>query len=289
MIIDLHAHTSNQPMRDLYVTSASIDSLENEARLYGISNIFLVATYFPLKSTGVHNFDLLKRIEGHPLFQMFGSLDVMNNFDSGLAELELLAQEAKIAGIKLYPGYQGFEPSERRLNGVYALAEKYHLPIMLHGGELHHCCPPVVIEIGPRPCGLPVCKIKEYEDYCRPQYIEKPARDYPSVKFVVSHLANPYFSELRAVMKRCPNVFTDISGQFVSGSSEDTEEYRRFIVSEIRQFLLCPSGHERVIFATDFPIQSYEDSLDLVERLQLSNQQLKNILVLNAMRVLDQT
>jgi hypothetical protein len=263
--------------------------LENEAKRYGISSIILLATYFPLKGTGVHNFDLLERIKGHSLFRMFGSLDVMNNFQSGLVELESLAQEAKIAGIKLYPGYQGFKPNEKRLKKVYALAEKHHLPIMLHGGELHHCCPPELREVGPRPCGLSACKIQEYGNMCFPQYVEKPALDYPRVKFVISHLANPYFSELRRVMKRCPNVFTDISGQFVSGSLEDTEKYRQFIVSEIQQFFSCPQGYERVMFATDFPIQGYKDSLDLIKRLKLSKQQRKNILALNAARVLDQT
>ena len=287
MIIDMHAHTSNHAMRDLHVTFASIASLEEEARKYGISSIVLLATYFPLKGTGVHNLDLLERIKGHSLFRMFGSLDVMNSFNPGLAELEVLAQKGKIAGIKLYPGYQGFKPSKRRLNRVYALAEKYRLPIMLHGGSLHHCCPPEVRRAGPRPCGLGNCKIEECGDFGQPQYVERAAREYPSVKFVVSHLANPYFSELRAVMERCPNVFTDISGQFVSGSEEDSEDYRRFIVSEIREFLSCSQGSERIMFATDFPIQGYKDSLDLVRRLNLSDEGKEKFLSLNAIRVLD--
>ena len=273
-------------MRNLHVTSASIASLEMEAQKYGITNVILLATYFPLKGTGVHNLDLLERIKGHKLFRMFGSLDVMNNLDFGIVDLETLAREKKIAGIKLYPGYQCFEPSEPRLEGVYELAEKYHLPVMLHGGELHHCCPKTIRETPARPCGLASCTIKEYENLARPQFVEKPARDYPNIKFVVSHLANPYFSELRGVMKRCPNVFTDISGQFVSGTSEDTEEYRQLVVSEIQQFLLCPNGHERVMFATDFPIQSYKDSLDLVARLKLSKSQTENILSRNAISVL---
>ena len=232
--------------------------------------IVLLATYFPHKKSGVHNFDMLERIMGHPLFRMFGSLDVTNNLDSGVAELELLAQEGKMAGIKLYPGYQGFEASESRLNAVYSLAEKYRLPVMLHGGEVHNCD-------------------KALSELARPMYVEKPAKEYPTVKFVVSHLANPYFAELRGVMERCPNVFTDISGQFLSGSAEDTEEYRKTITSEIQQFLSCKNGYERVMFATDFPIQSYKDSLDLVARLRLKPEQLKKIMAENALRFLDQT
>ncbi len=257
-------------MHNLHVTSASIDTLEAEAKQHSISMIVLLATYFPHKKSGVHNLDMLERIKGRPLFRMFGSLDIMNHFDSGLAELEALAKEGEMVGIKLYPGYQGFEPSEDRLRPVYSLAEKYHLPVMLHGGEVHNCA-------------------VELAELARPMFVEKPAKEYPKVKFVVSHLANPYFSELRGVMERCPNVFTDISGQFYSGSAEDTEEYRQLVTSEIHQFLSGPNGYERVIFATDFPIQSYKDSLDLVRRLRLNPEQLRKIMAKNALRVLDKT
>jgi len=276
-------------MRHLHVASASVSALEREARKYGISCIVLLATYFPLKGTGVHNGDLLERIKGHPLFQAFGSLDVMNNPQGGLFELASLAGEGKIKGIKLYPGYQGFEPGDERLDEVYALAERYGLPVMLHGGELQICCPPEQLENGPRPCGFATCKLRQYEDMSRPAFVERPAREHPRVKFVVSHLGNPHFDELRGLMNRCPNVYTDISGQFISGSSEDTEEYRQFIVAEIRRFLACPRGHERVIFATDFPIQSYADSLDLVARLKLNKPEEANMLFYNAWRVLDPT
>jgi predicted TIM-barrel fold metal-dependent hydrolase len=268
VIIDLHAHTSKQPMRDLHVTSASIETLEGLASQYGITTIVLLATYFTYRNTGVHNYDMLERIKGHPLFLMFGSLDAKNELEAGLAELEQLATEEKISGIKLYPGYQRFHPSEPELDAVYTLAEKFRLPVMLHGGELHRCD-------------------EKYQELARPCYIEKPARDHPNVKFVVSHLSNPYFAELRDVMDRCPNVHTDISGQFRSGSPEDTPEYREFIVGEIRKFLSCSRGSERVIFATDFPIQSYKDTLDLVNRLNLSGQDLKNMMAENSLRILD--
>jgi len=137
------------------------------------------------------------------------------------------------------------------------------------------------------PCDSMTCQLYKYQEMSRPERIERPARDFPDVKFVVSHLANPYFTNLRRIMKRCPNVSTDISGQFVSGSLENTKKYRQRVVSEIEKFLRLPDGLDRVMFATDFPIQSYEDTLDLVARLHLSEQELKCILGMNAKRLLD--
>ncbi len=274
-------------MKNLHIASASIETIEAEARQYGITHVVLLATYFPLKGSGVHNYDLLKRIGGRPLFKMFGSLDVMNNLDGGLSELAALARDNRISGIKLYPGYQGFEPGDRRLEGVYALAEEHNLPVMFHGGELHLCCSPTIKKYGPRPCGFGACKLEEYANLAHPSYVEKPAREHPRLKFVVSHLANPHFADLRAVMRRCPNVWTDISGQFVSGSSEDTPEYRAAIVAEIKQFLALPRGAERVAFATDFPIQGYKDSLDLARRLELTPNERSNVMVANAVRIMN--
>ena len=287
MIIDLHAHTTEHALWNLHTASASIATLESEARQNRVSTIVLMATYFPLKGTGVHNADLLERIKGRPLFKMFGSLDVMNHLDSGLQELESLAEAGQIAGIKLYPGYQAFAPDESRIYGIYRLAQQYNLPVMFHGGELHHCCSPSAKEGTVLPCGAKVCKLDKYGEMVRPEHVERPARDFHDVKFVVSHLANPYFEELREVMNRCPNVSTDISGQFVSGSPENTEDYRRLVVSEIRQFLELPDGIGRVMFATDFPIQSYQDSLDLISRLRLTARERECVCALNAQRVLD--
>jgi len=82
LIIDIHAHTSKHELFNLHTATASIAALEKEAQQSGVSTIVLMATYFPLKGTGVHNTDLLERIEGRPLFKMFGSLDVMNHPDS---------------------------------------------------------------------------------------------------------------------------------------------------------------------------------------------------------------
>lgn len=288
MKIDLHAHTTNHLMRGLHSASASIATLEALAEKHGVMTIVLLATYFPLKGTGVHSCELLKRLEGHPLFLAFGSLDVMNSLESGVAELEELARGKRIFGVKLYPGYQGFSPDDPRLEGVYRLAERHRLPVMLHGGELHHCCSAERRRVGPLPCGLDHCRLDDYLDLAHPRYVEQPALAHPKVKFVVSHLANPHFTELRGVMNRCPNVFTDLSGQFISGdSADDTATYRATVAAEIGEFLKLPDGANRVAFGTDFPIQSYPDSIELVERATDDPQTKENIFWRTGQKIID--
>ncbi|MEK7511577.1 MAG: amidohydrolase family protein [Patescibacteria group bacterium] len=290
MIIDIHAHTSSHKMWGLHTEDASIGKLKAEAEKFGVKKIALMATYFPFKGTGLHNLELLERIKDENLFLAFGSLDAMNDFENGVKELSELLRRKLIAGIKLYPGYQDF--SYHILFGVelfqiFELAECHKVPIMFHSGELHHCCSRETRAAGRGKCGADGCFVERLQYQAEPRYLGRYAQFFPEVKFIFSHLANPYFKQLRELMTAYPNVYTDISGQFLSGSDEDTREYRETIVHEIKKFLALPKGIDRLMFATDFPIQSYADSVDLIEALGLSNEEKEKIYWRNASRVLN--
>lgn len=287
MIIDIHAHTSNRPLRNLHVATATVNDLERLAKEFGVIKIVLMATYFPFKGTGVYNYDLLNRISGHDLFLPFGSLDAMNNISAGLVELRLLAQEGKLAGLKLYAGYQNFDLASDEMNQFYQIALDYNLPVAIHSGELHHCCPKN--DNGVRTCIIKngCCPIDDFSPLAQPNNIVRAVRKFPAVKFIFCHLSNPFFADLRQVMCECPNVYTDISGQFLSDSYESTDEYKQLIVDEIKRFLDLPHGMSRVLFGTDFPIQSYNDSIELIESLGLTNTEKAMIYYHNAIKFLE--
>jgi hypothetical protein len=285
MLIDIHAHTSVHKLWELHVDSASISDLEEAADRHGIKKIVLMATYFPFKKSGLKNDALLERIKGHDRFLMFGSLDIMNDFAAGLAELERLAENHLIAGIKLYPGYQDFSASDEAVYPVYRLAEKYRLPVMFHSGELHGCCPHS--ERAQEHYRCESCQIERLQYQSKPAQMIGAIQAFPGVNFILSHLGNPYFAETRKVMAECPNAFTDISGQFVSGrAEEDTPEYRREIIEEIKKVIALPRGIDRLLFGTDFPIQSYEDSISLIKALGLTAADEQKIFHDNAVKIL---
>jgi predicted TIM-barrel fold metal-dependent hydrolase len=81
------------------------------------------------------------------------------------------------------------------------------------------------------------------------------------------------------------NLYTDISGQFVSGS-EDSPEYKKEIIKEINLFLDIPGVEDRILFGTDFPIQSYFHSIELVENLGVSQEIRDKIYYKNARKIL---
>ena len=269
--IDIHCHTSIHKLWGLHTAEAGLAALEKLTLEHDIVKTVLIATYFPFKGSGLKNAELLNRIRGHKQFLVFGSLDAMNDLENGLKELAVLAKQKLIAGIKLYPGYQDFRASDEKIFPVYGLARQYGLPVMFHTGELHHCCPKEKREKKEYRCGS-FCRIDRLGDLSRPREMKIAARNFPEVKFILSHLGNPYFVELRELMAECPNVYTDISGQFISGHpEEDTPEYKEKINQELKKFLAAPEAENRIMFGTDFPIQSHADSVALVESLGLGD------------------
>ena len=287
MIIDMHAHTSNHQLWNLHTADASIAELKRLAKIYGITRIYLMATYFPLKKSGLHNLELLERISNEKLFGCFGSLNLeTKDLILPLAELRYLAKIGLIEGLKIYPGYQDILLADNRFYPVYELAQKFGLPVAIHMGELHHCCSKNLRQSENLGCGRKNCPLDDRFLLSSPKQLAKVARDFPSVNFIACHLANPFFQELRQVMSLYPNVYTDISGQFVSGTEEDTPEYRVKIVEEIKKFFDLPRGLERIMFATDFPIQSYQDTFDLVKALNLNPAEKEMLLAKNALRIL---
>jgi len=286
MIIDIHAHTSRHPMLNLHVEKADIADLHNQAQRYGISKIYIMATYFPLKKTGLHNRELLERIKGDDLFGCFGSLDLENDFSGGLQELRQLAEAGQIDGIKLYPGYQNVVIADTQFRPLFQLAQEFSLPVACHLGELHHCCPREERQKQKLRCAAARCILEERGHLATPSWLLSVAKLFPQVKFIACHLANPFFTDLRQVMADLSNVYTDISGQYISGGAKDTPQYRCTLVKEIRQFLELEGGKERVMFATDFPIQSYQDTLELVKALELKPAEEELLLARNARRLL---
>lgn len=218
-----------------------------------------MATCFPLKGGGTSTTDLIDMIDGDPLFLPFGTCNLETG--EGIDELEQL----NIAGIKLYFGYQ--DPKIEWIHHVLQIARNRRLSVALHMGELHHCCPREARAAGNLRCGQDKCPLDWRGFLCEPNVLDGWASMYPDVNFIAAHLSNPHFTELRWVMARNPNIYTDISGQFLSGTYEDTPAYRSKIVDEIETFLSVFS--KRVMFGTDFPIQSYDSTFELVEALKV--------------------
>lgn len=248
--IDIHAHITNRPIERIVYKDANINTLEKEMLKYDVEQTVLLATYFPHRGTGISNFRMLDWIKNYNCkaqsgkFLFFGSLDFEKYFYQGYNELEELAERDELNGIKIYTSYQKIDLKSDNFKQVLKLAEKHKLPLMFHIGYTH--------------TGI------KYNDFIagevKPSELEFIAQN--GQKIILCHLANPFTDELIEVVKRNKTIYADMSG--LIDSYKEKQNIPKSIES-IKRFL-SECGPEKLLFGTDFPVQTYEDSIYMIEQ-----------------------
>ncbi|MDP2953497.1 MAG: amidohydrolase family protein, partial [Chloroflexota bacterium] len=116
------------------------------------------------------------------------------NHAGAIEELERCAKDLGMKGIKLSPHYQNFAPMDPRACAIYAKAERLGLPIAFHQATSARRSAPL--------------------KYAHPMALEDVALAFPDLKIVLAHLGHPWQRDTIVVIRKHPNVYTDISAQF---------------------------------------------------------------------------
>lgn len=245
--IDIHCHTSNRAIRDVATSIPNVAAITSLMDQHEIEKTVLLATYFPHKQSGITNFRLNDWIRDNPRFVMFGSLDFQYYPKQGINELEEMAERGLIAGIKIYTCYQDIDVNSDIFRKVLKIAKKYSLPMMFH-------------------TGLSYASMRKYNTptiagMYTAKMLEKTIFDNFDVTFILSHMSKPFFEEIISVCSRHFNVYTDMSG--LIDSKFDEVEIPSSIEA-IKKFVdTC--GPKKLLFGTDFPVQTHEHSILFVE------------------------
>jgi predicted TIM-barrel fold metal-dependent hydrolase len=139
-------------------------------------------------------------------------------------DLHRLALEMGGKGIKLGPIYQGFQPDDEAYFPVYEKIQALHLPILWHQGSSFDA------RMGPL-------------EWASPVLLDKIARTFPDLKMIVAHLGFPWVRETIALVRKQPNVYTDISGL----------RLRTWLLYNALVELIQYGGEDKIFFGTDFP------------------------------------
>lgn len=273
--IDIHCHTSSRIIKDVFDGDASLKNILRHMDHSDIDKTVVLATYFPHKGTGVSNYRLLHWIskldpKERERFLMFGSLDFQYYFKQGYNELQEMADEGLIHGIKIYTGYQKIDVSSDKFNALMKLAMWHHLPVMFHAGYSYSSM---------RKYGKP-----SIEPGYSAESLRKVAGKYPDISMIFSHMSKPFFHEVLFAAKECPNVYTDMSG--VIDSIHDEKEIP-ICIEEIKLFIR-ECGDQKILFGTDFPVQTHEHSIYMVVKAVEDELSRQNIFYDNAARLLKQ-
>jgi predicted TIM-barrel fold metal-dependent hydrolase len=261
MIIDCHTHINNYHREDVESLQGCLDELQRQMRRNRI-NMALVLTSYKVTAGRPSTKSVVEVTRNVDRVFVVAGISYTGFTMQDLTELEPLVEEGSVKGLKLYPGYEPFYPHDPKIEPVYAFAERYKIPVMIHSGDTYS----------------PTGKVK----YAHPLQIDEVAVDHPNVNFVICHIGNPWIRDCMEVVYKNKNVYTDISGLVLGNFSDRFEEYMR---KQLQEMILFGVEADNVLFGTDWPISSMESYIEFMDELKIPPRDKKKIFSENTMKI----
>ena len=158
----------------------------------------------------------------------FASVDPRD--EKACAKLEHAFAVLDLKGLKLDPARQGFRPSDRMMDDVYGLCEKYDRPIIFHSGLSFE----------------PHSLAKD----CRPLDFEELADRRPKLRFCLAHFGWPWCRETAMLMLKYPNVYADTAALYFDSAKEF---YAQMLTRDVPATWIDRSLRHQVLFGSDDP------------------------------------
>lgn len=182
-------------------------------------------------------------------------MDMDRDLDGQLEFHKQLFQQGKILGIKLYPGYQHFYPSDPKVVEIAGLCQQFNKPLVFHSGDVYDTDQVALIK------------------YAHPLHIDDLARNCPQTKIVISHFGFPYQLETAMLVSQHTHVYTDISGTIDDcGSEPEIKSLNQQYIADLRRaFQYYPQVKKKTLFATDFlgeytPLNQVQPYIEVINK-----------------------
>lgn len=184
----------------------------------------------------------------------FGSVDPERG--DALERLEHGVKKLGLKGLKLVPPLQKFDPSNEKFNSFWEKCLELGIPVWTHAG--HQVSMP-----------------RSIAKYGHPLLWDEVAQRYPELTIIMGHCATPWFWDAWSVVLRNENIYLDIS-------------YYRHLYEYIPWKAYSHHNLEhKLLFATDFPLTSFQEGIQAVKNLTISEEFKAKILGDNAERLLN--
>ena len=244
MIIDMHSHAwqfpehfderFRQQARDVARADRDLDlSVTYESYRAGAQTTDKTVVFggkARLSGVWVDDAYVAEYVAAHP-DRLIGFLSVDPTQDGWQEEMRYGHRELGLKGIKLLSMYAGFYPHDPRLDPLWQYAGDNQLPVLLHTGT-------TFVAQAPIDCTLP-------------RHLDPVATKYPDVKIVMAHLSHPYEGECVAVIRKHPNVYTDVSAL----------HYRPFQFYNSLMLVQEYGVWHKLLFGSDYPFTTINASI----------------------------
>jgi uncharacterized protein len=260
MRIDCHTHLNNYT-EDPITLEERHRLLSDEMDRHGINHAFVITSYVASEKRPPVD-RVIAQTQQDPRLRVVEGMSLYGKAPFDLAATEERLRKREVIGLKLYPGYEYYYPTDKVCRPIYELAMEYDVPVMIHTGDTHN--------------------VKAKVKYAHPLHTDEIAVDYPDLRLVLCHLGNPWFRDTAEIIYKNPNVFADISGLVLGDIAERFEEWIREQVTEIIGFAGDP---DKLLYGTDWPIVNMGPYLKLFNNLDLTPEEREKIMWRNTTKV----
>jgi len=140
-------------------------------------------------------------------------------------------------GLKLATGGQLFDPAGEAAFKLYGRLEEDGIPVLMHGGTTGKWNAPLA--------------------YSHPFMFDRVAMAFPRLKMIVAHLAHPWQADCMTVVRKHPNVWTEMSGLF----------YRPWSFWNSMRIFHEWGVMDKVMLASDWPLTEPQENIDGLRNL----------------------
>ncbi|MDA4115957.1 MAG: amidohydrolase family protein [Thaumarchaeota archaeon] len=270
MIIDAHIHCSGRRKDDMLRPYAKLNGLRYDLEELlermesnGVGRGLLLS---PPMAGGepLPNSEVVRLCErsGDALFPVF----TVEPEKGAVKEALRLAgkHRGSVKAFKVWLGYRKVFARDEVFAPLYDYAEEHDLPVLFHTGDTATSTGSLT--------------------HAHPLTLDEVANERDGLKIVVCHMGNPWILDTAELLYKHPNVFADISGLMVGGGGY-SEEYARTLARRISEAVYYAGGAEKIVFGTDYPVETHESGLSLVSLLAVSQLDKERILWRNASRL----
>lgn len=163
--------------------------------------------------------------------KLIGFMSVHPRDPQVLEEMERCYYDLGLKGIKMGCNFQNFDPNGEEAARVFKPAEEMGLPILFHTGT---------------------CKVQFADlDWAHPRHMDRVAMRFPRLKIILAHMGHPWHLDAITVIRKHPNVYADVSGQF----------YRPWAHYNLMRLATEWSVFPKMLFASDYPVATPEETM----------------------------
>lgn len=269
-VIDAHVHSSDKRRDDLLRPYAKLNGLRYDlSELLGLMEKHDVEKGLLLSPPVAEGAPLANEevvsLCGRSRDRLFPVLTVEPLKGAVEAATRLARSSASLVkGFKVWLGYRKVFASDPVYGRLYDCAEELGLPVLFHTGDTATSTGSLV--------------------HSHPLTLDALANEREGLKIVVCHVGNPWILETGELLYKHAQVYADVSGLVVGGGGY-VSEYVETLARRISEAVYFAGGAEKVMFGTDYPVETYESGFELVSKLGVSQADREKILWRNAGRV----